>query len=183
MRSSDTYGLRAGASVDDLAALTRKKYCQPLPPGLQRVWCQPCPFSQLADHPEGLTTAVRTCGIAGELLVGDVGVILKRPRRLNGVHTRCGITLREICGDLGGQTSAVDQCGEVDVVHEDLGTVVRGITSRQEFARTQIRDGAVEERAVVEGVRHAPLLQLRPGRIGVWPVIGALRQAPARELR
>jgi len=67
----------------------------------------------------------------------------------------------ELCRDLGSQARAADQGGEVDVVHEDLGTVVRGVTCRQELTRTQIRDGAVEERAVVEGVGHRPLLQSR----------------------
>src|SRR3712207_8014113 len=55
------------------------------------------------------------------LLVGHVRVVLERAGRLNDVDAR----FTNAGGQLGGEAGAVAQGGEVDVVHDDLGPVVR----------------------------------------------------------
>src|SRR5437899_951584 len=111
------------SSIDDCATLECEQHRQPLPPGLQLFGCQSRPLGDLADDPQWSATAVGPSGVAGELLVGHVRVVFKRPGWLHYVHPRRRVALCEFRSDLGCETGSVNESGEVDVVHHDLGTV------------------------------------------------------------
>ena len=64
------------------------------------------------------------------------------------------VGLGEFRGDLRSKPGPVDESGEVDVVHDDLGTVVRSMTRGEEVSHAQLRDRAVEERTFVKRIGH-----------------------------
>ena len=61
--------------------------------------------------------------------------------------------------DLGRKPSAVRHSGEVDVVHDHLGPVIRIESRRQQVAWLQSSRCPMEERAFVECFRHATNIQ------------------------
>lgn len=164
-------------SVDDLAAAVGVYGGQPVSPHLESLGCQSCPVRDLADDPERRPGAVRPRGIARELLVGDVGIVLELPGRFHLVDARGAVA----GGKFGGEARAVAQCGEVDVVHHDFRPVI-GPESRGELvAHLQIGFRAMEERPLVQYLAHPPRLQMSPAGSPNDNVTAAARCRPPLE--
>src|SRR5262245_8024312 len=106
------------------------------------------PLDKLADDPQRLAATERLRRITGELLVGQVWVVLERPGWLD--HEDPAATLT--AGELGSPDGRVERCGEVDVVHDSAGLEVR-FAPRNE----QIADGEVCLRAVQIHARRVHL--------------------------
>lgn len=65
--------------------------------------------SWTVQDPQRRGAAIGPRGIAGELLVGDVRVVLVRTDRLHRVDPRARLTSRELSRDLGSEPGAVDE--------------------------------------------------------------------------
>src|SRR5262245_17116803 len=85
---SSCAGFLIPGSVDDLAAFVVADRRQPIAPRPERLGRLARPVGHLADDPERPRAAVGPGGVAGELLVGHVRVVLEGSRRLDGVHAR-----------------------------------------------------------------------------------------------
>src|SRR5690348_12792405 len=93
--------LTMSSSVDDLAALVCADGAQPVAPGAKGLRSLADPVVHLGDDPQRFPAAVGTGGVAGELLVGDVRVVLVGAGRLDEVDARSGVARRELGGEAG----------------------------------------------------------------------------------
>lgn len=85
--SSPTRARSPGAgSVDDLAAVFRGEGGEAVTPLLQSLRGEAHPVGDLLDHAEGCGAAVGAGRVAGELLVGDVGVVFVGPGGIDEVN-------------------------------------------------------------------------------------------------
>lgn len=80
--------LRERRSVDDLVEPVSAQRGQPITPFLKGLGCQSRPVKDLFDNDKRCTAAIRAGRIAGELLVGDIGVVLEFPGRFDAIHPR-----------------------------------------------------------------------------------------------
>ena len=144
-------------SVDDGAALIGSENREPITPRGERFRGQPWPIDDLVENPQRIATAIRTSWIARKLFVGHVGVILKWPRGLDKVNARDVITSRK----LSGKPSAINKGREINVVHLNLGPIVRLKTSREELADIEMSFCSVEERTGVIRECHGVSLRAR----------------------
>ncbi|AKM06259.1 hypothetical protein AM2010_170 [Pelagerythrobacter marensis] len=99
------------------------------------------PRLDLADDLERLARAVRLGRVAGEALVGEVGVVLERAGRLDDIDALPALAL----GQFTPPDRRVDRTGKVNPRQLSVG-VVGGEAGREQVARREIGAGAVVER-------------------------------------
>src|SRR5689334_9085615 len=76
--ASSRCGSLLGRSVDDRASFVVADAGRAIAPALQGFRCEPGPVRDLAHDPQRIPTSIRPRRVAGELLVGDVGIVLER---------------------------------------------------------------------------------------------------------
>src|SRR3954468_16438163 len=109
------------------------------------------PVDDLAHNPQRLAAAERVRRIPGELLVGDVGVVLELALWLDDVDTAATLAGSE----LGAPDRGVEGRGEVDVVHHPAGLEVRLAAGNQQVAHRQVCLAAVQvQPGLVDLERH-----------------------------
>src|SRR5690606_26276464 len=108
------------------------------------------PLLDLADNAERFARAVGLSRIAGKALVGEVGIVLEGPGRLDDIDTLAPLSLRQ----LTPPCRRIERAGEVDPRQLAVG-VVGGEAGREQIPRREIGAGAVVEGAGgVFGVSH-----------------------------
>jgi hypothetical protein len=135
--------MRASGSVDDLATGFVAKHRESLMPAGQNLLAEPRPVEDLANDDDRGAASIRPGWVAGKLSVCDIRVVLEWAGRQDLVYARGPVP----DGQFGGQSSAVrDRC-EIDVIHHDLWPIVRMEASGELFAGLEIGLGSVEERS------------------------------------
>src|SRR5687768_12546582 len=140
------------------------------------------PFADLADDSQRLAGAVGAGRVAGEFLVGEVGIVLERPGRLNDVDPLAPFSL----GQLAAPDGRVQSGGEVDPGQPPLAVI--GVEAGlEQIARLQVGAGAVVEgRGGVGGIGHRAAVPLRlyappvdwiNAGLTVWPGTASTRPA------
>src|SRR4051812_13936419 len=86
------------------------------------------PVEELADNAQWLATAEGLRRIPGELLVGQVGVVLELAARFDDVYAPAPLTGSEF----GAPHSGVEGRREVDVRHDPVVLEVRGATGHED---------------------------------------------------
>ncbi len=94
-------------------------------------------------------------GLPGNFLSVTFGSSLELTGRLDDVDARGGIP----GGEFGGEARAVGQSGEIDVVHHDVGPIVRPEAGGQKIAVVEVGFRAVEEGPLIECMAHADSLR------------------------
>src|SRR5688500_1083704 len=92
------------------------------------------PVDELTNDPQRFATAEGLRWIPGELLVGQVRVVLERAGWLNDVDAPA--TLAD--SEFGAPDRGVESCGEVDVVHHPAGFEVRFSSRDQQVAHREV---------------------------------------------
>src|SRR5215210_1714785 len=92
------------------------------------------PVEELTNDAQRFAAAERLRWIPGEPLVGEVGVVLELPQRLDDVDAPTTLT----GGELGAPDRGVERCGEVDVVHQAARLEVRFAPGHQQLADRKV---------------------------------------------
>src|SRR4051812_44979603 len=108
-------------SVLDVCGTLTLQDGEPVPHSLHPLRRVTDPVGDLAHDPQRLAAAERVRRVPGELLVGDVGVVLELALRLDHVDTPATLAGSK----LGAPDRGVKGRGEVDVVHHPAGLEVR----------------------------------------------------------
>jgi hypothetical protein len=143
------------SSVDDSAPSVRGQRRQAFLPGLECLGRLSRPVGDFPDDPERGTTAVRPGRVSRKFLVGHVRIVLELSGRLDDVDARYAVTGRK----LSSETGTVGKRSEIDVIHHDVGTIVRPEARAKEITDPEIGFRAVIVRPLVERLTHGNILE------------------------
>src|SRR5580765_6778953 len=134
------------------------------------------PVEELANDAQRLAAAKGLRWIPGELLVGDIGVVLELAHRLDDVDASPALT----GGELGAPDRGVESCAEVDVVHHSAGLKVRLLPGHQQLAYREVCLCSVEVHArLVHLERHRLTQGAHPAMLATGSSSGCQQRYPS----